>query len=151
MLVDPGTALLGYRFVAVIMTTGVPNPVDIAFQEVSGLSMSRSVQNESNMTTLSNQRSLQTLVLKRGVFSGVSPLTTGNITESVFWRTRLLRKDILVSVLNGKGNPMNAWLVSNAYMEAWDWDTLSGESSKLLIEKIKFKYSGVKYLPLTVS
>ncbi len=149
MLLDKGDALVRYRFTVVILTAGIPNPIDIAFQEVSGLKMSRNIQRREQMTTLDGQTAIQNLTLKRGVFTGISPLTIGNSMESLFWTTRLLRKDILINVLNENGNPANAWLVSNAYLESWDWDSLSGSSNEILIESMSFKYSGLKYIPLS--
>lgn len=149
MLLDQGDALVGYRFAVVILTGGVPNPIDIAFQEVSGLKMSRNIIRREQMTTLDGQIAPQTLTLKRGVFTGISPLTLANAVESLFWNTRLLRKDLLISVLNENDNPANAWVVSNAYLESWDWDALSGESNKVLVESMSFKFTGIKYVPLT--
>lgn len=149
MLLDQGDALVGYRFAVVILTAGVPNPIDIAFQDVSGLKMSRNIVRREQMTTLDGQASPQTLTLKRGVFTGISPLTIGNAVESIFWNTRLLRKDLLISVLDENDNPANAWIVTNAYLESWDWDALNAESSKVLVESMSFKYTGIKYVPLT--
>ncbi|AJQ94239.1 phage tail protein [Gynuella sunshinyii] len=148
MPIDPGSALVGYRFVVVILTTGLPNTIDIAFQDISGLKMSRTINRRGRMTTLANELPDQTLTLKRGVFSNVSPLTTANTLESLFWGTRLLRKDLLISVLNSKGNPANAWIVSNAYLESWDWDALNAENNQILIESMSFKYSDLKYVSL---
>jgi len=149
MLLDQGDALVGYRFAVVILTAGVPNPIDIAFQDVSGLKMSRNIIRREQMTTLDGQASPQTLTLKRGVFTGVSPLTIGNAVESIFWNTRLLRKDLLISVLDEDDSPANAWIVTNAYLESWDWESLNAESNKVLVESMSFKYTGIKYVPLT--
>ncbi|NRD73489.1 phage tail protein [Shewanella sp. VB17] len=151
MLIDRGLPLVGYRFAVVIMTAGVPNPVDIEFKDVSGLKMSRGITRSGGMTSLDNQIPAQSLVLKRGVFTAPSPLLSANIAESLFWETRLLRKDILVSILDEDNIPMNAWLVSNAYLESWDWDGLNAGSNDLLIESMSFTYSGIKYLPLKLT
>lgn len=148
MLIDRGLPLVGYRFAVVIMSAGVPNPVDIEFKDVSGLKMSRGITRKDGMTSLDNQLPTQSLVLKRGVFTAPSPLLLANVVESLFWDTRMLRKDILVSVLDEDNIPVNAWLVSNAYLESWDWDGLNAGSNDLLIESMSFKYSGIKYLPL---
>ncbi|MCL1123200.1 phage tail protein [Shewanella surugensis] len=148
MLIDRGLPLVGYRFAVVIMTTGIPNPVDIEFKEVSGLKMSRSIVKNAGMTSLDNQLPTQNLLLKRGVFSSISPLTLANTVESFFWDTRLLRKDILICVLDENNLPQNSWLVSNAYLESWEWDGLNASSNELLIESMSFKYSGIKYVPI---
>lgn len=151
MILEPGDAIPGYRFTVVIFTAAVPNPIDIAFQEVSGLKISRNVLQRERMTTLDGKRSLQTLTLKRGVFSRLSPLTVANSLESLFWDTRLLRKELLINTLNEKGFPANAWLINNAFLESWEWESLNAESNKILIESMSFKYSDIKYRPLSIT
>ncbi|MEI8634197.1 phage tail protein [Vibrio sp. PP-XX7] len=139
--------LVGYRFSVVIFTAGVPNPVDIYFKEVSGLSMSRSISKQGEMTTLSPDIPMQTLTLKRGVMKDPGLLSIAQALEQVTWGTRLLRKDILVSVLDAQGNPVKAWTVMNAYLESWSWDGVAGDSNEVLVETMSFKYGSLKYLP----
>ena len=148
MLIDNGLPVVGYRFVVVIFTAGVPNPVDIQFKEVSGLKISRNISHHAGMTTLDSQLPRQTLTLKRGVFTSVSPLIIANTVESLFWGTRLLRKDIIVSVLDEDDTPVNAWTITNAYLESWEWDGLNAGSNDILIESMSFKYTDIKYIPL---
>ncbi|WP_086931702.1 phage tail protein [Agarilytica rhodophyticola] len=148
MFIDSGLPLVGYRFVVVIFSAGIPNPVDMQFREVSGLKMARGISRNATMTTLDNQLPTQTLTLKRGVFTSPSPLMIANVVESFFWDTRLLRKDIMINVLSENDIPVNAWLVTNAYLESWDWDGLNASSSDVLVESMSFKYSGIKYIPL---
>ena len=151
MFIDRGFPIVGYRFIVSIISAGIPNPVDIEFREVSGLKMTRSITTLGNMTSVEPVLPRQSLVLKRGVFTSPSPLTLGNVAESLVWRNRLLRKDILVSVLDGDSTPMNAWLITNAYLESWEWDGLNASSNELLIESMSFKYSGIKYTPLKLT
>lgn len=148
MLIDRGLPLVGYRFAVVILSAGIPNPVDIEFKEVSGLKMSRSIGTNGGMISLDNDISQGVLVLKRGVFTSVSPLLLGNVVESLFWDTKLLRKDIMISVMDDDNFPVNTWVVTNAYLESWEWDGLDADSNGLLIESMSFKYSGLKYVPL---
>lgn len=148
MYIDSGLPLVGYRFVVVITSAGVRNPIDMQFQEVSGLKMSRGINKNASMTSLDNQLPSQTLTLKRGVFTAPSPLIEANVAESLFWDTRLLRKDIMVNVLDENDNPVNAWVITNAYLESWEWDGLSAKSSDILVETMSFKYTSVKYLPI---
>lgn len=148
MLIDSGLPLVGYRFVVVIFTSFLPNPVDVQFQEVSGLNMKRTINEEKGLMTLKEGSSTQTLILKRGVFTSVSPLMVFNILESVFWDNVMVRKDILISVLDDKNIPVNAWMVTNAYLESWQWDNLSAKSNEPLIETMSFIYTDIKYIPL---
>jgi phage tail-like protein len=148
MFIDSGLPLVGYRFVVVIITAGVPNPIDMQFKEVSGLKMSRGIGRNFGMTTIENELPTQTLTLKRGVFTSPSPLMIANSIESSFWSTRLLRKDIMINVLDENNVPLNAWLVTNAYLEAWEWDGLNASSNDVLVETMTFKYSKVKYIQI---
>ena len=104
-----------------------------------------------NMTSVESVLPRQTLTLKRGVFTSVSPLTIGNIAESLQWRDRLLFKTILISTVDEDYIPMNAWLVSNAYLESWEWEGLNANSNEVLIESMSFKYSFIKYMPLKLT
>ncbi|MGR6873108.1 phage tail protein [Pseudomonas sp. HK3] len=148
MFIDSGLPLVGYRFVVVISTAGIPNPIDMQFKEVSGLKMSRNVNINGSMTSIDGQIPTQTLTLKRGLFTSASPLMIANVAESLFWSTRLLRKDIMVNVLDENDVPVNAWMVTNAYLESWEWDGLNANSNELLVETMNFKYSGIKYIPI---
>jgi len=148
MLIDSGLPLVGYRFVVTILTAGVPNPIDMQFREVSGLKMSRGISKNASLTTLDNQLPTQTLTLKRGVFTAPSPLIIANVAESLFWDTKLLRKDLMINVLDDSSIPVNAWMVTNAYLESWEWDGLNATSNDILTESMSFKYSGIKYVPL---
>lgn len=151
MLIDRGLPLVGYRFAVVIISAGIPNPVDIEFKEVSGLKMKRTLKQNAGLSSLENELPEQTLVLKRGVFTAPSPLLLANVAESLFWGSKLLRKDILISILDENNLPVNSWVVSNAYLESWDWDGLNAGSSELLIESMTFKYSSIKYVPLKLT
>lgn len=148
MFIDSGLPLVGYRFVVVISTAGIPNPVDMQFKEVSGLKMSRNIDVNGSMTSINGQVPTQTLTLKRGLFTSVSPLMLANVAESLLWDTRLLRKDIMINVLDENDIPVNAWMVTNAYLESWEWDGLNASSNDVLVESMSFKYSGIKYIPI---
>lgn len=140
--------IVGYRFMVVIFSAGVPNPIDIRFKEVSGLKLARTINRQGQMTTLASELPQQTLTLKRGVMSGISPLTLTQLVESAMWGTRMLRKDLLVCVLDDDETPVNSWLVNNAYLSSWSWDGVSGDSNDVLIETMEFSYSGLIYVPL---
>jgi len=140
--------IVGYRFQVIIFTAAVPNPVDIYFKEVSGLKVSRSISRQNQMTTMSGDLPLQTLTLKRGVTQGPSILSIAQLVETGLWRTRLLRKDILVCTLDDNGAPTQVWTANNAYLESWSWDNIKGDSNDVLIETMTFKYSSLIYVPL---
>jgi phage tail-like protein len=131
----------------VIYSSGEPNPVDIRFKEVSGLSMARTIEQQGRMVTLASELPQQTLTLKRGVINQDSPLVTEQNIESVMWGTRMLRKDLLVSMLDENDDPINSWMVNNAYLSNWSWEGVSATTNDVLIESMQFKYSELRYMP----
>jgi len=139
--------IVGYRFMVVIFSAGVPNPIDIRFKDVSGLKMSRTISRQGQMTTLSSELPQQSLTLKRGVMRNVSPLVISQLVESAMWGTRMLRKDLLVSVLDNEDTPINSWMINNAYLSSWSWDGVNGDSKEVLIESMEFSYSSLIYIP----
>jgi len=148
MLIDRGYPLPNYRFAVVILTGFAPNPVDLEFKEVTGLKLSRNIVKNGGFIGLDGENQQQTLTLKRGVFTAPSLLEEGNVTESLFWQTRLLRKDLIISVMDEQYAPINAWLIGNAYLESWEWDGLNAENNGLLIESMSFKYDQIIYKTL---
>ena len=146
MLKDTNLPQVGYKFAVIISTTGIANHVDIRFKEVSGLKLARSITRNGTMTTLENDIPLQTLVLKRGIFTNTSLLTIGNAVESFFWKTRMLRKDIMVCTLDENNDVVSEWHIGNAYLEAWEWDGFNAGSNELLVETMTFKYSKIRHL-----
>jgi len=148
---DKGYPVMSYRFVVVIFTGLVPNPIDIEFKEVSGLKKSRNIGANAIRTSLENgSLPMQTLTLKRGVFTSLSPLIVGNLVEAAFWNTKLLRKDLLICCLDADDFPVNAWVITNAFLESWEWDGLNAGNNEVLVESMIFKFSNIQYLPLKV-
>jgi phage tail-like protein len=149
MLLDLGFPFVKYRYLVFIAIGGVPNPVDMAFSEVSGLSYSRDIVTKGNMVTLQNKdhMALRTLTLKRGVFGGMSPLTIAQVMQLPFFHEKLLRYDILISLVNGDGVPTASWAVGGAYLAKWSWDGLSGKANEVLTETMELKYSTLVYIP----
>lgn len=145
---DKGYPVMGYRFVAVIFTGLIPNPIDIEFQEISGLKKSRSVSYNKGFSLGDSDSSMESLTMKRGVFTNISPLVVMNTIEGLFWRTQLLRKDFLICCLDGDDFPVCAWVVTNAFMDSWSWDSLNATNSAVLLETMTFKYRSITYLPL---
>lgn len=147
MILDTGLPIVGYKFAVVIFTAGIPNPVDLYFQEVNGLEMGRDIEYDGNRVSLSGKKQAKSLTLKRGVFSGPSPLVIANALESLLWESYLVRKDILVSVLNENSWPVNAWFISQAYLKSWKWDNVNATSNDVLVETMEFSFRDIKFIP----
>ena len=136
---------VGYRFAVIIYTAGSPNNTEIMFKEVTGLKMERSIVSDGVMISVEDKIPLQTLVLKRGIFTAKSDLANDHTVEASFWNTRLLRKDIMVCTLDFDNKVVSKWIISNAYLESWEWDGFNADSNDLLVETMTFKYSKISY------
>lgn len=147
-LLDLGFPYVKYRYFVGIIIGGVPNPIDMAFSNVSGLEYKRKLVRQANMTTFADGASeLRTLTLKRGVFGGPSPLTIAQLLQIPFFQEKLLRYDILISCMNGDGIPTASWAVGEAYLESWEWDALDANENAVLTETMKLRYSKLIYIP----
>ena len=127
--------VLGFRFGVLFIVGGViPNPLDIRFQKVSGLSA------EVTTTTLEEggqnlythrfpQRiSYNNLVLERGFVVG-SPLNIEfNAAMSLF---KFAPSNVLVTLLSETKIPLAAWLFMKAYPVKWATSDLNAGEVKL--------------------
>ena len=152
MIIDPGLPLVGYRFIVSIFNGLLKiNPVDIHFQEVSGLNVNRSVSMESGAMTLNDSDRSGTLTLTRGLFTAPSPLIGESLLEANFWDTRMLRKDLLVTLIDDNSIPQSAWRVINAYLDSWEWSGVNAENNGVVIESMTFKYATLLYQPIKLT
>src|SRR5215468_6172227 len=111
--------VLGSRFAAVFFTGGIePNPIDIRFQRVSGLSatIETTTVNEGGQNLyghrLPRRVGYQNLVLERGFMIG-SPLNLEfNVAMSTF---KFLPSNVLVTLLGASGAPLAAWMFLKAF------------------------------------
>lgn len=148
MFTEPGVPLVNYRFAVVIYDSMNPNNIDARFQEVSGLILKRSVSSEKGISTLGGEPTPQLLTLKRGVFRDDSPLIGLTMEEVEFWNEKMLRKDILIALLDENEDPIKGWVVSEAYLESWQWGNLTGDGKEVLIETMSFSYKKMRFVPL---
>ncbi|MBE0370324.1 phage tail protein [Pseudoalteromonas sp. MMG013] len=150
MIQDLGIPLVGYRFAAVIMTAGIPNPIDIFFKEISGLKSARGVERSGNRVSIANTKQARTLVLKRGVLKVPSTVQEGNLVNLNYWDMYMMRNDILITLLNDNNLPLKAWFVQRAFLESWEWDSLDATRNDVLIESMSFSYSDLKSVSIPI-
>lgn len=123
----------------------LPNPVDIRFQKVSGLSLEISTQEVKsggqNMfrQQLPNEVKHGNLVLERGQSFGVSPL---NIELNVAFNfLTMMPSRVLIMQFSEKSIPVGAWMCENAFPVKWDMGELNAESKAINIEKLELAYN----------
>ena len=144
------TPIIGMRFAVLFMTGGVvPNPLDLRFSKVSGLSMT--VETESlaeggqNLYTQQLPRSVShgNLVLERGMVVG-SPLNIEfNASLSTF---KFITSNVLVTLLSEDGLPMAAWLFMRAWPVKWSTSALDATTPGLVIDTMELAYARMQVL-----
>lgn len=144
------TPIIGMRFAVLFMTGGVvPNPLDLRFSKVSGLSMT--VETESlaeggqNLYTQQLPRSVShgNLVLERGMVVG-SPLNIEfNASLSTF---KFITSNVLVTLLSEDGLPMAAWLFMKAWPVKWSTSDLDASTPGLVIDTMELAYARMQVL-----
>jgi phage tail-like protein len=143
--------ILGMRFGVLFMAAGVvPNPLDIRFQKVSGLSAEVATESISeggqNLYTQRLPQGIryQNLVLERGMVVG-SPLNIEfNVAMSLF---KFAASNVLVTLLGEERTPLAAWLFFKAYPVKWSTSDLAAEPS-LVIDTMELAYTRMQRLSL---
>ena len=143
-------APLGFRFAVVFLVGGVlPNPLDIRFQRVSGLSATVEVvpvaEGGQNLHThrLPKRIAYQNLVLERGFVIG-SPLNIEfNAAMSLF---KFVPSNVMVTLLSEDGVPISAWLFLKAYPVKWATSDLNANEERLVIDTLELAYTSMQAL-----
>lgn len=146
MMPDP---IVGMRFDVLFFAAGIaPNPIDIRFQKVSGLSAEVETEplNEGgqNLYTqkLPNGVQYNNLVLERGMVIG-SPLNLEfNASMSLF---QFATSNVLVTLLSEQGLPLAAWMFLKAYPVKWATSDLNAEP-ELLIDTMELAYTRMQVM-----
>jgi phage tail-like protein len=141
---------LGFRFAVFFFAGGaVPNPIDIRFQRVSGLSATIDtttvVEGGQNLYThrLPTRVGYANLVLERGFVVG-SPLNLEfNAAMSLF---KFAPSNVIVTLLNERHLPLAAWLFIKAYPVRWATADLDANDERLLIDTLELAYTRMQAL-----
>ncbi len=136
--------LLGFRFAVFFLAAGVvPNPLDIRFQRVRGLSatVETSPQKEGgqNLYTQKLPRAVDygNLVLERGMVVG-SPLQLE--LQAAFSQFRFVPSNVVVVLFGDQGAPQAAWLFLRAYPVKWSISDFKAQENALAVETLELAY-----------
>jgi phage tail-like protein len=142
--------IIGMRFAVLFLAGGVvPNPLDIRFQKVSGLSAE--VETETiteggqNLYTQKLPKGVKynNLVLERGMVVG-SPLNLEfNATMSLF---KFSASNVLITLLSESKLPLAAWLFLKAYPVKWSTSDLTATDAALVIDTLELAYTRMQIL-----
>ena len=137
---------LGFRFGVFFFAGGlVPNPIDIRFQRVKGLSATVRtapvVEGGENLYTQQLPVGVEygNLVLERGMVLG-SPLLDIDF-QGAMTLFRFATCNVLVTLFNASRLPVSAWLFSRAYPVRWSTSDLDASEQKLLIDTLELSYA----------
>jgi phage tail-like protein len=136
---------VGFHFLVIFFATGIfPNPVDIRFQRVSGLSaeMSPETYEEGGQNLyahrLPNRINYGNLTLERGMMTD-SPLADEfNATMSLF---KFYPSNVMIMLLNEKNAPAAGWLFFKAYPVRWSISDLDATSNQIVVETMELAYT----------
>lgn len=147
-----GTPPLGFRFGVLFMINGViPNPLDIFFQKVSGLSSAIETQGVEeggqNLYTqqLPKKVTHEHLVLERGLAVGSPLVIEFNIAMSRF---KFKPSNVLVTLLDQTRIPIAAWLCLKAYPVKWHVSDLDAAANSVVIEQLELSYQRLQVIRL---
>jgi len=142
--------ILGMRFGVLFLAAGVvPNPLDIRFQKVSGLS----AEVETDSVSEGGQN-LYTQRLPKGVKYGNLVLTRGMVVGSplnlefnaAFSAFRFATSNVLVSLLAEDRLPLAAWLFMKAWPVRWSTSDLDAGQPALVIDTMELAYGRMQVL-----
>ena len=145
-----GDPPLGFRFVVAFFAGGVvPNPLDILFQKVSGLSstINTSTVEEGGQNLyahrLPGRIQYENLVLERGLVVGSPLVIEFNVAMSLF---KFSPSNVLVTLLDDAGIPVSAWLFMNAYPVKWRVSDLDATANAVVIETMELAYQRMQVI-----
>jgi len=142
--------ILGFRFGVFFFAGGVlPNPLDIRFQKVSGLSaeVKTTSVTEGGQNFYAHQLpdavSHGNLTLTRGMVVG-SPLNIEfNVAMSLF---KFVPSNVLVTLFNEDKVPIAAWLFIKAYPVKWATSDLDASQKEVVIDTMELAYTRMQIL-----
>lgn len=128
----------------------LPSPVDMAFQNISGLSASIETEAIGNGGANNSQFALPTkvsygnLILKRGMKPFPSALSKW--CENAFENFIFQPVDVIIVLLNEKHLPVFSWHIKKAIPVKYEFGELNAETSAVLLETFELKYQSFKVL-----
>lgn len=142
--------LLGFRFGVVFFVAGIiPNPIDIRFQKVRGLSadvkLTPQPEGGQNLYTQQLPTGIDhgNLILERGMVVG-SPLNIEfNAALSLF---TFIPSNVLVLLFNENSIPVASWLFIKAYPVKWSVSDLDATDKTVMIDTMELAYARMQIL-----
>lgn len=145
-----GSPPLGFRFGVLFFAGGVlPNPIDVLFQKVSGLTSTVETatieEGGQNLYVQSLPKRIKydNLVLERGVVVGSPLVIEFNATMSLF---KFSPSNVLVTLLDNTNIPIAGWLFMKAYPVKWSVSDLDATANSVVIERMELSYQRMQVM-----
>ena len=142
--------VLDSRFAVIFFVAGiVPNPIDIRFQRVSGLSatIDTTTVHEGGQNRYSHRLprriGYQNLVLERGFVIGSLLNLQFNAAMTAF---KLSTSNVMVTLLGADAAPLAAWMFLKAFPVRWATADLSARDDQVLIDTLELCYASMQAL-----
>jgi phage tail-like protein len=140
--------VLDSRFAASFFAAGiVPNPIDIRFQRVSGLSATVETttihEGGQNLRAhrLPRRVGYQNLVLERGFVIGSRLHRDFNTAMTAF---QFAPCNVMVALLGADAAPIAAWMFVKAFPVRWAAADLSARDDQVLIETLELCFASMQ-------
>jgi phage tail-like protein len=140
---------VSHRFTTFFTFKGIPSPLDMSFQKISGLSrtlnttpLSQGGENTRNYH-FADKINHGSLVLERGVMA-VTPLTAQ--FDRVLRGDKVLYADVVILLLNHREMPVSSWVISNALPVSWTVGDLDANTNSVLINSLELRYQNMRWL-----
>jgi phage tail-like protein len=128
--------------------TNIATALDNAFQEAAGLSVEWELEEVREGGQNLYKHRLPTvpkhanLVLKRGFVGSNSALATWcAATLAADFSTPIVPRDVLLSLLNGNGQPLASWSFLDAWPVKWSMSDFKSQENALAIETLEFAFA----------
>jgi len=143
---------LSHRFAVFFFAAGVvPNPVDMLFQKVSGLSgeIETTTIDEGGQNLYKQKMpagiTYNNLVLERGIVVGSPLYDEFNATFSLF---KFSPSNVIITLLNESSVPLASWLFMKAFPVKWSLSDFDAEANSPAIETLELSYT--RFQPIRV-
>lgn len=136
---------VSFHFMVSFLMGGVfPNPLDIGFQTVSGISSEieteelREGGENIYMQRLPTRVIYENLILERGIVIGSLLNQDFNVAMTSL---KFAPSNVLVILLDHNSNPLSAWSFYRAYPVKWTISDLDANKNGLVIETMELAYA----------
>ncbi len=144
---------LSHRFGVFFLIGGLlPNPIDLRFQKVRGISTEVQLEtiNEGGQNLYAHRMpkkiGYNNLVLERGYIASEIPSPLNIEFNAAFSFFKFYPSDVLITMFNEEGIPIGGWLFQKAYPVKWSVSDLDALSNSVALDSMELAYTRFQIL-----